>query len=401
MSKQDKIDFFNKELTKTEETKKAYAKQFLDLYKRFEIENSESKNFEKNLEGFVLWCIDSSKRHLWLKSYVRFIKASIKHYLEEQNKYSQEIDKLLQNWKITLKRNEFPPKRGSRMKQRYVSNEDMQYLSNYFFNQKKDDWSLRTWRYCLATLFSGARPCEWLNSKLVSLEQTQQNPQNYKISNLDDYQSGCWLILKNAKHTNGRAHGEFRNMFFGYLKNQTYTDEEKVQISQRLNAIKEHLNELTYFKKNFENLVTKDIYKKYSQIENGWFIYYKSRCSIELRKAQTDRFICENNLEHLRQNGLIINQKTFTPKVIEKRHVSLYSFRHQFSANMKKMNFSREEIAYLMGHKSLLTAATCYAGARVGAKGLSSKINAQTGEVDSSLFNQLSKISNNSLNIEK
>ena len=77
MSKQDKIDFFNKELTKTEETKKAYAKQFLDLYKRFEIENSESKNFEKNLEGFVLWCIDSSKRHLWLKSYVRFIKAII------------------------------------------------------------------------------------------------------------------------------------------------------------------------------------------------------------------------------------------------------------------------------------------------------------------------------------
>ena len=65
------------------------------------------------------------------------------------------------------------------------------------------------------------------------------------------------------------------------------------------------------------------------------------------------------------------------------------------------MNFSREEIAYLMGHKSLLTAATCYAGARVGAKGLSAKINAQTGEVDSSLFNQLSKISNNGLNIEK
>ena len=49
-----------------------------------------------------------------------------------------------------------------------------------------------------------------------------------------------------------------------------------------------------------------------------------------------------------------------------KRHITLYSTRHQFSANAKSSGFSRAEIAAMMGHAVDITATIHYGRKQAG-----------------------------------
>jgi integrase len=51
-------------------------------------------------------------------------------------------------------------------------------------------------------------------------------------------------------------------------------------------------------------------------------------------------------------------------------HITLYSGRHQFCANLKAVGRSRAEVAYAMGHGSEETAAAHYGKRRSGWRGL-------------------------------
>lgn len=114
------------------------------------------------------------------------------------------------------------------------------------------------------------------------------------------------LKVLNAKRTNGRSHGENRTLVL-----EDISEEDIV-------LIKNHLNNV----RTFNGM--------------GEYEYFYRGCSIALYKA------C----------------RKIWPR--RKKHITLYSTRHQFSANAKSSGFSRAEIAAMMGHAVDITASIHY-----------------------------------------
>lgn len=125
-----------------------------------------------------------------------------------------------------------------------------------------------------------------------------------------------FLRVKNAKNSNNRANGEFRTLYLDHL-----TDDEYL-------IIKNHLKIVNSFKDS----------------KDGWIGYYRG---------------CSNLLKTK-------NKKVFPNR---KKHPTLYSARHQFSANAKASGCKPEEIAALMGHASDLTAQMTYGKKVNGTRG--------------------------------
>lgn len=106
------------------------------------------------------------------------------------------------------------------------------------------------------------------------------------------------LYVKNAKNSNGRANGDFRTIVLTDV-----TEDE-------INIIRQHMYDI----KNFSNLS-----------HDGFEKFYKD-CSARLN---------------------YINKQVFTRRT---KNITLYSARHQFSANAKHSGLKTTEIAALMGH---------------------------------------------------
>lgn len=118
------------------------------------------------------------------------------------------------------------------------------------------------------------------------------------------------LIVNNAKSTNQRSHGDKRTLLLGGL-----SDDEK-------ESIKKHVDRATMW------------------FNSGEYERYKRGCSSTL--AGVSRKIWPNRA----------------------KHATLYSLRHQFTADAKASGYTRAEIAALMGHAVDRTA-TCHYGKRV------------------------------------
>lgn len=129
------------------------------------------------------------------------------------------------------------------------------------------------------------------------------------------------LIVLNAKNTNGRSFGNKRILSLEHL------DE---------NQIKDVVLQVS---------IVKGIYEK-----GLWNIYYEG-CSSLLRR---------------------IARKIWPNK---KKYPTLYSSRHQFSADMKASGCTMKEVAALMGHASDQTAQSHYGKRIYGTRGRKPKVN--------------------------
>jgi integrase len=134
---------------------------------------------------------------------------------------------------------------------------------------------------------------------------------------------GVVLIVKNAKSTNKRSHGKYRTIDLSFLKG-----EEKKLIE----------NHIKIAHRFFEN--------------NLWDDYYNG-CSNLLR--YTTRKIWKSR----------------------EKYPTLYTSRHQFSANIKADGSTPEEVAALMGHASDETAQEHYGKKRYGSGGRMPKANSE------------------------
>lgn len=148
----------------------------------------------------------------------------------------------------------------------------------------------------------------WLRSSII----TGLRPVEWKTAKLIDQQPEPYLEVKNAKNTNGRSHGELRTLV---LKNLTKED---------LVELKTHLNNI----KTFNGM--------------GEYEYFYNGCAIALYKA------C----------------RKIWPR--RKKHITLYSTRHQFSSNAKSSGFSKAEVAAMMGHAVDITATIHYGKKQAG-----------------------------------
>ena len=153
----------------------------------------------------------------------------------------------------------------------------------------------------------------WLRASII----TGLRPVEWKNAVFTQYENEPALKVQNAKNTNRRSHGENRTLI---LKNVKPED---------LNAIRSHLN-------NIRTFSGMDAYE-----------FFYNGCAIALYKA------C----------------RKCWPR--RKRHITLYSTRHQFSANAKSSGFSRAEVAALMGHAVDITATIHYGRKQAGNETLS------------------------------
>lgn len=148
----------------------------------------------------------------------------------------------------------------------------------------------------------------WLRAAIV----TGLRPVEWKSAQLVNNNGEYYLKIQNAKNTNGRLHGIDRTLL---LKNLNPDD---------LNFIKSHLN-------NVKRFLGMDEYE-----------FFYNGCSLSLYKA------C----------------RRCWPR--RKKHITLYSTRHQFSANAKSSGFSKAEVAAMMGHAVDVTASIHYGRKNAG-----------------------------------
>ncbi len=272
-------------IERTEKTKEDYLLRSQQLLKRAKKELGITENEELDVRQFVVWLVEQKPniaRTTW-----RQYKSAVVFYLERHPDFQSSSEALEYLKEITSKGALTSTNKTSSLKLKKISFEDWEKLDS-FLTQKNKKWheQLRAW--LRASIITGLRPVEWKNALLTNHEGQSA------------------LKIKNAKHTNGRSHGEERTLI---LKNLSNDD---------IDAIKKHLN-------NVRTFIGMDEYE-----------YFYNGCAIALYKA------C----------------RKCWPK--RKKHITLYSTRHQFSANAKSSGFTTFEVAAMMGHAVDITATIHY-----------------------------------------
>lgn len=247
-------------------------------------------------EMIAIWIWDEAQSGKYKASTLRQYKAAMVYMLENKNEDANRALDILNEVTIPNRvEGKTPPKRTSAKKLKHISERDLGYFVDVWLPASKSKWAalLRLWLN--ASLSTGLRPSEWESARL--------GPNNQE------------LIIRNAKATNGRAHGPERTLQLTGLK-----PEERRDII----------------------------------------------CLVrELAKGYASKEGFEKLLKSL-GNALYRESRKCWPKW--KRHLSLYTTRHQFSANMKASGIGRRELAAVMGHATDKTASIHYAKRRKGKK---------------------------------
>lgn len=167
----------------------------------------------------------------------------------------------------------------------------------------RSKWSEPAALWLVCTLETGLRPCEWSSASLT----------------------GTTLVVKNAKATNGRAHGESRTLDLFRASNKVVGS-----ISQFLAIVRQHGPE-------------------------GFTALYSG-----VRELISD-----------------VARRTLSPR---QRYPSLYTARHCF-ASRAKVTYPQAAVAALMGHGSINTAPRHYAAARFAKGGRPLAVEPSTEDV--------------------
>lgn len=168
--------------------------------------------------------------------------------------------------------------------------------------RSKYDTPLQLW--LRVGIMTGLRPEEWRQTEIVT------------IKNKDA------LKVKNAKNTQGRAHGEFRHLYLDQM-----SDDE----SKAIRAWVVFVSSIC----------------QYNDDENNFLAWehFQRRCSLRM--------------------GVI--SRRIWPK--KRRIPTLYSTRHQFAANAKASDIPLVEIATMLGHSTTQTVISTYGRKVWGNKG--------------------------------
>lgn len=183
--------------------------------------------------------------------------------------------------------------RTSSSKQKGLPPKDLHTL-RFFLQECRSEWGKPLLTWLEAGLATGLRPVEWWNAELTEL--------------VGQHAGTPALLVRNAKHSNQRAHGEMRTVPLGHV-----TPEEMRHVINHMKNVSEH-----------------DFHRMY---EN-----------------------CRNQL--LRICRLAFKGRKVFP--------TLYSPRHQFTADMKASGLNDEERATLLGHSNGDTNNWHYGKQRVG-----------------------------------
>lgn len=306
------------ELTRELSTKQLYLKRtksFIErAYREAKEQNHEVLNQEPIIHSFgkeeiiglsllntAIWaCINWAKKinqRSW-RNYRASIIFTAELYLEtgeiDNDSYKRILTVLSKTKAANIKDLEL---KTSAKKQKSLPLKDLKIIDKEL-SSSKSMWAMPTRLWLRAGILTGLRPVEWRNAEFIENEDS------------------CFLIVKNAKHTNNRSNGEKRTLYLNHLT------------SDDISIIKNHMKVVKQFKDN----------------RNDWSGYHQG---------------CANLLK--------IKTRILFPN--RKKYPTLYSTRHQYSANSKASGCLPKEIAALMGHASDLTAQMTYGKKVNGTRG--------------------------------
>jgi hypothetical protein len=296
------------ELTKNADTRTLYIK------------NSKALIRNANKEEVSLSKYYIQRCHNWSPATIRMYKASLTYYASHESvpsELKQDIEIISQSEFIGVKKRTLKEKKLSQRKKKSVSDVEFETIKNSLLKKSAtSSIAKQTLLFFLAGINSGLRPQEWLNATL--------------------HEQGGNIILrvKNAKNSNGRAHGMYRHLT--YLA----TSQSVVFIKAHLASIKIALN-------------------KGGVDEEDKFRSYYEQCRKRLYSVHKKEFPSARST------------------------ICLYSCRHQFIANLKACNYTLPEIAALVGHAVDDTSVLHYGKKKVGKSNVKGELpNALKKEVD-------------------
>lgn len=292
--------------TKTERTKSQYLKQALQLRRRY------SKVSNGSDEDFVQWLV-GLKPSITPASWRSYKSAVVWQLIDSGQEELAQV--LLAESSENCRPRLSPERRTSAKKKKSVTEREETMLLAFFQEDGRNSiWANRAAALFKATLLVGLRPVEWQSAKFL------MNPV--------DGIAGPYPLLrvKNAKATNGRAHGGYRHIHLHEM--------DDISLKQIFAAV------LYADQDNPKGWLTP------SGKVDSWETYYH-RLRIYFGKAVDQLF----------------------PSA--KRGISIYSCRHQFIADLKLAGYTRADIAALVGHAVDDTAEVHYGRKRNGRSGKS------------------------------
>lgn len=275
---------FDDETSRTQETVSVYLKRAKNLAKRAREELGLTPSDPLDARQFVAWLVDL-KPSLSKPSWRQYKSASI-CYLERFNQAEafQAID-FLRDIDSAGCVQKTEKTSGSKLKR--FPWRDFQKITDHL-RSKPGKWHRPLLDWIVSGCLTGLRPQEWLHAELGTAEGEPA------------------LIVRNAKSTNGRAHGPTRTLLLSALA------------QEEIETIRSHI-----------------------QRAKTW--------------AGMDQF--DDFYEGCALTLYYVNRKLWPRR---QKHVTLYSCRHQFTANAKASGFSTAEIAAMMGHRVDTTATRHY-----------------------------------------
>ncbi|WP_347258873.1 hypothetical protein [Methylocaldum sp.] len=273
--------------TRTPSTNRAYQNRAEQLIRRFKHEHG--KCWRAHPEAFYDWLIN--RREEFAKATWRQYKSALVYFFMDQGftALALQLSQVINQGCTHRSQN------TSAKKLKKLTDRDLRKLVGKLCEGNgRHDQLIAAW--LVAGIATGLRPCEWQFARL----------------------DGDTLIVKNAKATNGRAHGPARRLHL-----DTLTPEQKNIIAAFISRIQDFAD--------FGQL----------QKQCGDRLFRVTRC--------------------------------LWPK--RQQHITLYSARHQFAANTKCAGLSLTEIAALMGHATDNTASQHYGRRTAGNRGQTPRAN--------------------------
>lgn len=289
------------DVTKTPDTIKQYlfrgGKLWLRAADFFGIlpENLQPTIFLDWLDTILVDLMPATRR-LYLASIKEYLNASVNNaYLSTEAKSDLDAamkrSMVMKSADYSKSQNNKPtPRRGrtSSQKAKRLDVEDIRLLRDST-KDSRSEWVLPGLLWLSANIAVGLRPSEWRYSQLIEIDDKP------------------FLKVVNSKHTNGRAHGEYRHIDLSGL----------MQI------------EMMWLKLQLRKA------QQYAHSDKEWNHYYNS---------------VRWTIHHISREHLG-NRRKFP---------SLYSSRHQFAANAKLEGLSKADIGAMMGHATDVTASQHY-----------------------------------------
>lgn len=324
--------------TLSEQTKASYRKRAKACFQRYKNVSQKDLSGRQEYIDFLQW--QDQQKHRLSPATCRQYRAAIVYYSEQKWRINllQDYPDFLQGGASKRVVRQHLGKRTSALKNKKVDSESWQSLQNHL-QASKSTYARLAINMITGSIALGLRPVEWTQCELIDYQHTPLP--------IDGRYYRYTLKVKNAKTSQNRSFGVFRQLHFGEVING--------ELEQSVN---DFLPSVIWLASRFSEL----------RQHQRFHITHLEQLG-DHQEADKYHILADKMVRHVGKylNQVYLRHSSFCNTPQNKR-ITLYSARHQFAANAKKNGLEPLTIAALMGHGSIHTNKQFY-GRRMNGQG--------------------------------